>query len=398
MSVGADLHRYLGSKAQTESMERFVRELVEIPSGTTDAAGLDRMEAKLERELLDLGFQVSKAPGEILLARRTGAAPAPRVLLVGHLDTVYLPEESFSGLEERIHPGGDRMLVGPGAVDMKGGLAVLIWALRALRNVGALDRGSLTVLLNRDEETGSPASGVHITAESGRHDLAIVLEPGFDRPDGSTTVVVERAGLARVRLAVDGVEAHAGNQPERGLSAVATAARLVGPIDALASPGDGLLVKVCTFRGGKSINQVPGRAELGVDVRFQDLAQWDAVLERIRALAALTIDRNPLTGRSTRCEVEVIGHKVPMPKPPGIDRFLAILREAAAELGQRLEPGRRNGTSDGNNTAAAGTPTLDGLGVVGVGMHVAGEEAVRASSIPERAALLACTLLKVWGG
>jgi glutamate carboxypeptidase len=398
MSVGVELQRYLGASAQIQSMERLVRELVEIPSGTADPAGLDRMEARLERELLDLGFEVSKAPGKILVARRPGAAHVPRVLLVGHLDTVYPPEESFSGLEERINPGGERMLVGPGAVDMKAGLVVVVSALHALRAVGALDRGSLTVLLNRDEETGSRASGTHITAESGRHDLAIVVEPGFDRPDGSTTVVVERAGLARVRLAVAGVEAHAGNQPERGLSAVATAARLVGPIDALASPGEGLLVKVCTFRGGKSINQVPGRAELGVDVRFQDLAQWEAVLERIRALAALTVDRNPLTGQSTRCEVEVIGHKVPMPKLPGTDRFLALLLEAAAELGQRLEPGRRNGTSDGNHTAAAGTPTLDGLGVVGVGMHVAGEEAVRASSIPERAALLACTLRKVWRG
>jgi len=398
MSRQAELLRFLGSSTEVERMERFLGELVEIPSGTGDPAGLDRMAARLEHALGDLGFATARAPGDTLVARRPGRAPAPRVLLVGHLDTVYPPDDAFTGLTEGVGSNGVRMLVGPGAVDMKGGLTVVIWALRALHAGGLLDRGPVTVLLNRDEEAGSPASGAAITTESGDHDLALVLEPGFDLSGGATSVVVERAGLARVRLTVTGIEAHAGNQPERGLSAVAAAARLVAPIDALACPGEGLLVKVCTFRGGKSINQVPGSAELGVDVRFQDLAQLDAVLDRMGDLAGATVDRNPLTGQRTRCEVEVLGRKAPMRKQSGADRFLGLLLEAAAELGQRLEPGRRNGTSDGNNTAAAGTPTLDGLGVVGVGMHVSGKEAVRASSIPERAALLACMLLKVWQG
>lgn len=391
----APLQAFLSAPEQVGALRRFLEQLVEIPSGTHDEPGLERMQVTLAAELEALGFRVDRRDGGVLAATAAPPACAPRVLVVGHVDTVYPPGDSFRGLTESAEPGGPRMLIGPGAVDMKGGLAILVWALRALAQVGRLDAARPTVLLNRDEEIGSPASQQLIGEVAGRHDFALVLEPGFDRADGATTLVEARAGLARVELVVRGVEAHAGNQPERGLSAVATAARLVGVVDALADPAAGLFVKVCTIRGGHSINQVPGTATLGVDVRFRTLRQWETAHVRFGEAARSVVDRNTVTGQRSHTAVNVLHVKPPMPRLAGADHLLEAVLETGQALGQRLAPGRRNGTSDGNYTATAGTPTLDGMGVVGVGMHVAGGEAVRETSLAERAALLAGTLARL---
>ena len=399
MNPADRLRETVSHVSQVQAMEDLLKTLVEIPSGSGDREGLSAVQAVVGQRLETLGFRVGQAPGGVLEARWPRfphtASKGPRMLLVGHVDTVYRRDDPFQGLTAKVDAAGHRMLSGPGVVDMKGGLVVMLAAFEALVAHGLLERGSLNVLLNRDEETGSRDSAAVIQERARAFDVAFVLEPGFDLADGSTTMVVARAGLARVKVMVMGVEAHAGNNPELGLSAVATAARMVAPLDGLADSDRGLLVKVCTFEAGKSINQVAGRAILGVDVRFRDLTQWERVHDRIQEVVAGTVDRNPFTHVATRASVEVMGLKHPMPRHPDQDPYLEQLQAAAHALGLRLTPGRRNGTSDGNNTAAVGTPTLDGLGVVGVGMHVSGEEAVRASSLPERAALLALTLWRV---
>jgi len=399
METEERIRSFFSRVSQSDAMERFLEELVRIPSSSLDPGGLDRMAAVCEREMRKLGLTIVDAPEGILLGRnrgKHGAGGMPSVLLIGHLDTVYPEDSTFEGLHETVNEAGHRMLVGPGALDMKGGLVVVLQALTALKETGFLDRADFSVLFNRDEELGSTRSADLITEESRHHDLALVFEPGFDEPDGATTLVVERGGLARLQVTVRGLEAHAGNQPELGLNAVATAARLVDPIHDLAAPEEGLLVTVCTFHGGNTINQVPGSATLGIDVRFRELSLWEPLLDRIRKIAATRVDRNVLTGAETTTDVEVLSRKVPMVKNPGVDGFLDTFLKAGEDLGQRLHPGRRNGTSDGNNTAAAGTPTLDGLGVVGVGMHVSGSEALRASSLMERAELLALALARLW--
>ncbi len=377
--------------ALAEELKRYV----EIESSTDDPAGLARMASAFEVDLAGLGFTIGEDEGGVLFGEFAGHVGGPRVLLVGHIDTVYPPDSSFRGLEAR-DIDATPMLVGPGAVDMKGGLIVCLAALRALGEIGRL--GPCTVLVNRDEEQGSVASAPTIRRRAAGHDVALVFEPGFDVAGGASTIVVERAGLARVRVAVRGVESHSGNQPTRGLSAVATAARMVDAIDALADVPNDRLVRVCTFRGGDAINQVPGHASLGIDVRFADVAAWDDVLERIRTIAASTEDVNAETGDRTAADVEVLSWKPPMPRMAAVEPYLAHVLAAADSLGQRLAPGRRNGTSDGNHVAEAGVPVIDGLGVVGVGMHVAGGEAVRRTSIAERAALVAASLGRIWDG
>lgn len=397
MSPEKRIREALFSAPQIKAMEGFLRELVEISSSSRDPVGLERMFSTLDRELASLEIERTREPGTILIGRGRSRTRKPNVLLVGHVDTVHEAGGTFQGVSETRNEAGHRMLRGPGTADMKGGLVVMIWALKALQEACVLDRGAYTLLFNSDEELGSPGSGDRIAEEGRRHDLALVFEPGFDHAGGASTVVTERGGMARVRMKVYGVESHAGNQPELGLSAVSAASAMVGRLDEEAASARDAGITVCTFRGGNTINQVPGYAELGIDVRFREASEWESALERIRTIARTTVGRNPRTGAATRAKVEVLTRKPPMQKHPGADAYLNILLEAAAGLGQRLVPGRRNGTSDGNFTALGGTPTLDGLGAVGVGMHVSGSEAVRASSLPERAALLALTLARLWG-
>lgn len=385
--------RRLLEPASSEALVARLRRYVDIESSTEDPAGLARMADAFGADLAALGFSIGADEGGVLVGEYGDAASGPRVLLVGHLDTVYPPGSDFRGLVARV-VDGTPMFVGPGAVDMKGGLVVCLAALEALRDAGSL--GPCTVLVNRDEEQGSVASAATLRRRAAGHDVALVFEPGFDVDGGASTIVVERAGLARVRVTVRGVESHSGNQPTRGLSAVATAARMVDAIDGLADVPNDRLVRVCTFRGGDAINQVPGRASLGIDVRFPDVAAWEWVLERIGAIAASTVDTNRETGDRTTADVEVLSWKPPMPRAPGVEPFLEHVLRSAASLGQRLEPGRRNGTSDGNHVAEAGLPVIDGLGVVGVGMHVSGGEAVRQTSLAERAALVAEALARTW--
>ncbi len=395
MSPEELIRETLSSALQIEAMEGFLKELVRISSSSSDPEGLEQMFSVLDRELTGLAVTTTREEGGILIGRIGDRARKPSVLLVGHVDTVYGLDDPFRGVTEIRDEAGERMLRGPGILDMKGGLVVMIWALKALKEAGVLDRGAYTLVFNSDEELGSPASEARIVEEARRHDLALVFEPGFDRSDDASTVVMERGGMARVQVNVSGVEAHAGNQPELGLSAVSAAAALVGHLDEAVFPSGDARITVCTFRGGNTINQVPGSAEVGIDVRFQDNAAWASAIERIQEAARTTVRRNPRTGAETRAEVEVLSLKPPMNRHPGADAVLEVLLQAASDLGQRLVPGRRNGTSDGNNTARGGAPTLDGLGAVGVGMHVSGTEAVRASSLPERAALLALTLARL---
>ena len=295
----------------------------------------------------------------------------PSLLVLGHLDTVWP-----TGTLDRLPWGvaGDRM-TGPGVFDMKAGVAQALGALSALR---LRPDDGVGLLLTTDEETGSSASRALIADATGSARAVLVPEPSVDG-----ALKTARKGTSWYSVVLRGRAAHAGLDPERGVNALTAAAHLVLHLAALDDPSAGTTVTPTTAIAGTTANTVPARAEVGVDVRAWTAAQQHRVDADVRAW-------RPPDGRVA---VEVLGG---IDRPaleaaaaqPLFDRAVAL----AAALGLPALEGRAvGGASDGNLTAAAGVPTLDGLGAVGDGAH-ADHEWASVAALPERAALLAALI------
>jgi glutamate carboxypeptidase len=297
---------------------------------------------------------------------------APRILLLGHTDTVY-PLGTL-----RTMPWRERAsrLYGPGAFDMKAGIVQALFALRALLARGPLPC-PVTLLLVPDEEIGSPASQPLTTRLALACHAVLVLEPAAG-PEGACKT--SRKGIARYTLHVHGHAAHAGLDFERGASAIVEAAHQVIAISALSRPARGLTLNPGLISGGSRSNVVAAQAEVVVDVRFRTAAQASrvhAALQRLRP-------------RDSRCRLQLDGgvERPPFERGPQTVRLYRLAAQAAEQLGFPLAEASVGGGSDGNLTAALGIPTLDGLGAVGDHAH-SPDEFVLARHLPRRAALLA---------
>lgn len=356
--------------------------LVGCESPTSDRAATGRcvdLFAEIGSRLLGTSPERLESGGAAQLRWRFGQGG--RVLLLGHLDTVW-PHGTLDRLPFAV--GDDGRITGPGCFDMKAGLVQMLYALAALQDDRKDDKPGdarqqlegITILVTTDEEIGSPASRPLIQDEARRSQAVLVLEAGAD----GGALKTARKGAGCHRLHVVGRAAHAGLEPERGANAAVELAHQILQIVQLANPEAGTTVTPSLTRAGDSANTVPGTAQVAVDVRAF------SVEEQERVVAGLAALRPRLEGTSLRLEQ---GSESP-PLPPAASRDLfARAQEAAARLG--LEPLTGvavGGGSDGNWTAAVGTPTLDGLGAVGGGAH-ADTEHVLAAAMPERAALLA---------
>ena len=297
---------------------------------------------------------------------------APRILLLGHTDTVY-PLGTLRTMPWRERAG---RLYGPGVFDMKAGIVQALFALRTLVERGPLPC-PVTLLLVPDEEIGSPASQ-GLTERCAREAGAVlVLEPAA-APEGACKT--SRKGVARYTLRVEGLAAHAGLDFERGASAIVEASHQAIAISALSRPARGLTLNPGLISGGSRVNVVAANAELAIDVRFRTAAQAahaDAALRRLRP-------------RDPRCRLHWEGgtERPPFERSRQTVRLYRLAAKAAAQLGFQLGEAAVGGASDGNLTAALGVPTLDGLGAVGDHAH-SPEEFVLARQLPLRAALLA---------
>jgi glutamate carboxypeptidase len=357
-----DLERRTGDLVETTRM------LVEVESPTADLLACGRCAettAELAGEWLGSPARVEPHDGRPVV--RWGV-DAPRVLLLGHVDTVW-PLGTLSRLPWAVD--GDRM-TGPGVFDMKAGIAQGLGALAAL-GVGPED--GVGLLLTTDEETGSWASRRVIAESVAAAEAVLVLEPSVDGALKTT-----RKGTSWYTLTVLGRAAHAGLDPENGVNALVLAAGLIHDLVGTADPAVGTTVTPTTASAGTTSNTVPSEAQVTLDVRA-----WTAA-EQERVDAAVRGWRPP----DPRARYDVAG---------GIDRpamedvaSRALFERAVAgagRLGLPAPEGRAvGGASDGNLTAAAGVPTLDGLGPVGEGAH-ADHEWASVAAMPLRAALVA---------
>ena len=362
---------------------RFLAELeslVNIDCGSYTADGVNRVADVVSGVLAELGAEVERTShhpaegrpqlGDLVIGRLAGEGP--RLLLIGHMDTVFDP----GTVAARPYRAEDDRATGPGVTDMKAGLLAGLHAVAALHEAGS--RPAITFVANPDEEVGSPFSTPVIRSLVAQHDVALVLECA--RANGD--IVSARKGIADYHLELVGRAAHAGVEPEKGRSAILEAAHQVLALHALNGRWPTVTVNAGVIHGGTRPNVVAERCELQVDVRAATADAFAAVSAEVERLAGSRTVDGVKAGLSRSA-----GHP-PMEKTYASARLVALAVAIAAELGFELHDAATGGASDANTTAALGLPTLDGLGPVGGDDHSADEWLDLASVVP-RTTLLA---------
>ncbi len=368
--------------ARREPILKSIRELVERETRSREESRLNEIAEFVAGQLREIGGHVELIPqpgyGTHLLARfdfnhgfnHSGAEK--RVLVVGHLDTVW-PVGTLERLPFRLTPEGRAH--GPGIFDMKSGVAIAIESLRTINSRRLETKRPVTLLLTCDEEIGSKTSRQLIEDEAKSAAAALVLEP----PAAGGAVKTGRKGIGTFTVRAFGRAAHAGLDPEKGVNAIVELAHQTLRLAALNDFERGITVSVGLIEGGSAINVVPAVASAKVDVRYWTPEDGERVVAAIRGLTPVT--------DGARIEVSGGINRPPMPRSEKNVALYEHARSLASELGFDLRDEVVGGGSDGNFIAAMGVPTLDGLGVDGAGAHAEHEHIV-IDDIPRRAALL----------
>jgi glutamate carboxypeptidase len=313
----------------------------------------------------------------VLSGRRTGKS----IHIVGHLDTVFPPEHEF----QKCTIEGE-WLRGPGCGDMKGGLAVIVYALKALDHACLLDDIPLTLVFNADEETGAATSRPIFERERARSIACLVAECAG--PAGE--VVLSRNGKAGLRLACRGRGVHVGRAGGEKKSAILEIAHKVIALEGLNGFLPGLSVNVGTIEGGLGPCTVPDAATCLIDLRWVDEVHYGVALARMQEISAEPRCEGCL------CSLEVLNHRPAMPVSEATESLYATLEKVAGRAGIAVGKEHRRGTSDANFFGAAGVPTIDGLGPVCHDDHTE-RERIHIPSLAARTRLLALLLAELAG-
>jgi glutamate carboxypeptidase len=363
---------------RSSQLVAVIRELVEIESPSDNKAAVDRLGEVVAQKFSALGgkveFHHSIDFGNHLQVDFAGKSAGKPVLLLGHYDTVY-PVGTLATMP--CQTVGDK-LTGPGVLDMKSGIALMLASIGALKDGagGNLPR-PVSVLLVSDEEVGSDSSRQTTESLAKKAAAVLVLEPSFGL---NGAVKTARKGVGEYEVKVIGKASHAGLDFQKGSNAIVDLARQIEKISTFTELKKGLTVNVGVVRGGSRTNVVPAEASAQVDVRIARIKDGNGIDRKMRSLRPF----------NRKCRLEVTGgiNRPPMERTAGVAALYERAVAIARELGWKLSEAAVGGGSDGNFTAGLGIPTLDGLGGVGDGAHAAHEH-ILISELPRRAALLA---------
>jgi glutamate carboxypeptidase len=400
MALLSSSERAVVERAGAEHMLDQVLGWAAINSGSRNLAGLERMAdllvdafaalpgiLRLENpapvEAVDTaGRTVRIEHGRHLHLTVRPTAPV-QLLFTGHMDTVFAVDHPF----QQTRWLEDGVLNGPGVADMKGGLAVMLAALSAVERNSVADRFGYEIVINSDEEVGSPGSAALLARAAQGKRAALTYEPAA-LPDG--TLAGARPGSGNFAFVVRGRSAHAGRNPEDGRNALLAAADLALRLDTLRR--EGLSVNPSRIEGGSPSNVVPDLAILRVNLRPRtpeiEAAAKQAVASAVDAVAAERDVHIELTGGFGR---------PPKPLTAAAEKLFGLVKQAGTDLGQEIGWQPSGGVCDGNNIAACGVPVVDTMGVRGGKIHSA-EEFLIVESLSERAALSALTILRLAEG
>lgn len=361
----------------SDEILRDIKTLVAAESPSMNKAAVDRCGDVLralfaERLGVEAEVDVQEKYGNHL--KFTLGSGSEQTVVLGHFDTVW--DEGELPIREE-----EGKLYGPGVLDMKAGLVQAIWAARALQEQGALAGKRIVFLCGSDEEVGSPSSSDWLSKQAMGAAQVLVVEPAVA---GSGALKVARKGTGQYNVTLTGLAAHAGNNPEEGISAVQEMAHQVLFLHGLNAPERGTTVNVGIAQGGNRVNVVADKAVLGIDTRVTSEEEAQRIHAEITQLqphlAGITL---AVTGAQSR---------PPMRQSPASLVLMQRAQSVAKQIGFEVEGRSVGGGSDGNFTAALGIPTLDGLGATGSGIH-ARHEHILIADIPARAALVAGLIL-----
>ncbi|MEK7264944.1 MAG: hydrolase [Pseudomonadota bacterium] len=390
---------FLGGKRQ--EMTDRLRAWCRINTGSANLEGLARMHGALGEAFSALGAEVETVPsapqslvtakgetverrlGDCLRIVKRPQAPV-RVLLAGHMDTVFAPDHAFQA---------DRMIDAdtmnaPGGADMKGGILVMLYALMAVERSRFAERIGYEIILNADEEIGSPGSAALLADAARRAQFACVYEPAM--ADG--TLAGARKGSGNFSAVFSGRAAHAGRDHASGRNAVIAAAEFMTAIDAMSGKRSGLTVNVAKLDGGGPNNVVPDMAVVRFNARVEAAGDADWFMAEAKKLIAAA---NAREGYGAHLHGSF--GRPPKPMTPQLEAFFKALKDCGVELGLDIGWKATGGVCDGNNIAAAGIPVIDTLGARGGDIH-SSNEYVKLDSLEERARLSALLLLRVAAG
>ncbi len=376
-------------REHAEAQLRLVVDLCRENSYTHNAQGVNRVAEMTLGHLGGLLIQheviEQREVGNHHILRTVAASESSSVgsvYILGHLDTVFPPEHPF---QQSRREGG--WLIGPGTGDMKGGLAVIVYALKGLGHLGIMDRLNLTLMLTGDEEIGAATSHSLYEAEREKAIACLVGECGG--PQGE--VVISRNGKAGARLDCFGKDSHVGSIVGEKASAIVEMAHKIVALEALNGTRSDVTINVGRVEGGLGPCTVPAQASCLLDMRWSDEKDYEVLLREVRRIAQERIQSQ------CRCELTVLNHRPVWRGGEGTEKMFQMVRELAGSLGMSLRGEHRRGTSDANYFGAAGIPTLDGFGPICVGDHTEGER-IMISSLPTRTALLALFLTQLGSG
>ncbi|MCA9139624.1 MAG: M20 family metallopeptidase [Planctomycetales bacterium] len=378
-AAATEIQRYLAG--HQDEMVKLLCAAVGIESPSADPASQAPILDLFESELNSFGYRCRRYPGitsggQLLAMPPSVDSHTHRQLLLGHCDTVWptgtLEKMPIESREGRLH--------GPGVYDMKAGLVQSVFAIRSLRDLGMMPSVAPVLFINSDEEIGSIDSGPRIRRLAQCVDRAMVMEPSLG-PQGRLKTA--RKGVGRFVITISGKAAHAGLDPEKGISAILELSHVVQALHALNDLEAGTTVNVGTIDGGVRPNVVAAESRAEVDVRVRT----EAIARRVEHAIYAIKPTVPGT------EIKVSGSigRPPLERTPRNRKLWTRAQEAADLLGIEIDEGAAGGGSDGNWTSLH-TPTLDGLGAVGDGAHALNEHVIE-EKMPERAALLACLIM-----
>lgn len=362
------------------AMIDLLTELVNIESPSNDKVAVDNMSKHVVEIFEASGATVEThsrdAVGDIVLGKWNDDADGKPILIVSHMDTVH-PIGSVAERPVRIEDDG--RMYGPGAVDMKGGIVIALFAIQGLIERGEMPERPIWYLATSDEEIGSKHSREIIEELAQKSTLVMVTEP----PTSDGSLKTWRKGTASYTLTITGRAAHAGNEPEMGINAIIEFSQQAIDLNALNALKYGTSVSVTVVNGGGATNVIPDKVTARLDVRAMNVQAYEKVHAKI-------MDRMPFMP-GAKVEIVREHHRPPMERK---EETFSKAKAIAKNAGITIREDGAGGGSDGNFTAALGIPTLDGLGAEGGGLHAL-DEHILIGSLPRKAALMA-TLIRDW--
>ncbi|MFN8527742.1 MAG: M20 family metallopeptidase [Anaerolineae bacterium] len=378
----SELLQYFQERKQ--EMVDLLTTLVNFETPTLGKEHVDKMGAFMEAQFKALGASsvtrvAQNVVGDCLLAKWNETAPGKPIMFLIHIDTVW-PLGTLAERPPRIDETG--RLFGPGAIDMKGGITIVLSAIKGLQDRKEMPVRPVWVFMTTDEEVGSVHSKPYIEQFAKECGLVLVMEPATI----DEALKTFRKGIATYKLDIEGLPSHAGNAPEKGINAIVELAQQTLRLKDMNDLKRGTSVNVTMVEGGSATNVIPAHVTAFVDTRASTVQSWNETYEAMMALTPFV--------PGAKLKVERINGHVPMERNETMQRQYAQCKAIGEKYGLTITEDGSGGGSDGNTVASLGIPVLDGLGPQGDGLHALHEHVVL-NSLPRRSTLIAA-MLKEW--